>query len=142
MKKQLSWGIFCVAMLTMGLFSSGAIFVSNQTINQTDYDSDGLKFIGIKRRGRAEGPGTLMTQSGELYVGGFSDGRFDGEGQLILNDGSIYKGSFKKGKINKEGHLQIPGEVEIFDNKTQPKPKPKANPVVTADPQEDTVNEN
>lgn len=144
MKKQIGWGIFTLAILVLGLYSSGMIFNSDQSINQKDYDSEGLKFIGVKRRGRAEGTGTLITKSGEVYVGDFSSGRFDGVGQLILNDGSIYKGTFKKGKRTGDGQLHIPGAVEVFDDSTKPRKKPQTKSKLqpTDEVQEDILNEN
>ena len=42
--------------------------------------------------GRPNGYGTMIYESGEVFVGEFSDGKANGKGHFVLKDGSYYHG--------------------------------------------------
>lgn len=52
-----------------------------------------IKYLfDLVKLGRPNGYGTMIYESGEVFVGEFSDGKANGKGHFVLKDGSYYHG--------------------------------------------------
>ena len=67
--------------------------------------SNGDKYVGAFKDGKAEGQGTLTKPNGGKYVGAWKDNKFEGQGALTFTDGNKYVGAFKEGKLAGQGTL-------------------------------------
>jgi hypothetical protein len=70
------------------------------------------EYHGTLGRGRMEGPGAWLDETGLLYDGQWKNGLMHGQGMLKLPSGDEYTGSFRAGKANGVGrYIDITGEV-------------------------------
>ena len=65
--------------------------------------TDGDKYEGQYKDGKANGQGTYTFPDGEKYVGQFKDGSFNGQGTYTFADGNKYVGQYKDNKKNGQG---------------------------------------
>ena len=65
--------------------------------------SNGTKFEGEFRNGKAHGQGILTMANGNKYEGEYRDGNYNGQGIAKYADGSKYVGRWKDGKPHGEG---------------------------------------
>ena len=69
---------------------------------------NGQKYVGEFKNGRSDGDGTYTWPNGQKYVGEFRDDKSDGYGIYTWPDGQKYFGEFKDDKFSGQGTLALP----------------------------------
>ena len=65
----------------------------------------GSKFVGVYRKGKSNGQGTLIYPSGDKYIGEFKDGSSNGQGTYLFTSGDVYTGQFRDGAPHGQGNI-------------------------------------
>jgi len=82
--------------------------------------SDGYKYVGEFKNGKASGQGTETFSDESKYVGEFKDGKKNGQGTATRADGQKYVGEFKDGKTIDQGtkaKYVLNNSSYVFDNR-------------------------
>lgn len=70
--------------------------------------SDGKKYVGEFKNGKANGKGTVTFGNGNKYAGEFKDDNFNGQGTYTWADGREYVGEFKDDHLSGQGTETYP----------------------------------
>ncbi len=108
----------------------GNVYLSNWTncFGTMTY-SDGIKYVGEWKDGKAHGRGTATYADGDKYVGEFKDDNFHGQGTLTYADGRVWIGlwsdnNWASGSKYAAGETPSSGRPPVVAKAPEPSPPP------------------
>ena len=123
--KQLTTLISTLFFLVIGVSQVWALPNCVGSYSATTWDncvgtvtsSDGIKYVGEWKGGKATGHGTLTLADGEQYIGEWENGKRNGQGPLVYGPdsewaGDKYVGAYKDDKRHGQG-TSMPVEINM-----------------------------
>ena len=84
--------------------------------------TDGGKYVGEVRDGKASGQGTRTWSNGDKYVGEWRNDKHHGQGTYTSADGKKYVGEYRDGKPNGQGTFTLPDGTKYVGEYRDGKP--------------------